>query len=242
MSKSALLPVALALLVAAAPAAQAAERDPHRGQATRVVLELVEEGWVASDTARAMVAIDTAVRPENVARAPADIQAAIDGLADADWRVTSFMRRRDETGLPRWRVLAEARLDAAAVSRLNDRAEDASEPGFRVSVIGLDYSPTLDEREAALADLRTAIRTRAEAERIRLARELGTLDWRIGRVDTTAERFVADRPMMMTTAETSRAVAAAPKSGGNDPAAPGLPVAERLMLSAKVLLVGTPQD
>src|SRR3546814_302551 len=77
----------------------------------RIVLELATEGWVKTQTAEVIVAVNATISQEQAAGVRADILKTLQTLAPkADWRITTFNRNADRSGLDRWYVQAQARI------------------------------------------------------------------------------------------------------------------------------------
>ncbi len=82
---------------------------------------------------------------------------AVNNLAKADWRLTSFNRSEDQTGLERWSATFEARLPETDLNGLAETAKKISKAGMQLTIADIDFSPTLEEMETARAGLRTQV-------------------------------------------------------------------------------------
>lgn len=222
--------LALAAWIAPARAEDAPPRDDE------VVLQLATEGWVETETARVDVAIDAALDASDLAAARDQVMDMLKRLApDGTWRVLRFDRRRDPAGLERWRVEASARLPEAALTGLYDRAKAASAPGRQVRVQAIQFRPTLAEREAVLAELRAEIYRLARGELEALKAAYPERAFRISEIGFQADGGVPP-PRLARTAARPEVMAMAQADAA--PAGAGAPmaVAEKLRLSATVVL------
>lgn len=229
-----LLAIALpvALMVAAMPItpalAQASDYPPVMDDIT---LSLAQEGWVETNTARVVIRLEAAGEGADAAAMRNDFQAVLAQLdADADWRFLSYDRRRDDTGLERWTARAEARLPETGLDGLSDEADEASRPGLAVRVETTDFSPTLADREAAIATLRQDIYERAVDELAQLDATFPDRQFRLAGIDF---EFGDHRPAMM---ERAAQPMQAMDSGGGQPDSPSVAVAERIEVRARVRL------
>jgi predicted secreted protein len=228
------VPLLLSVFLALAPAAAAADQLPLPPDS--VNLSLSAEGWVEAAKARLVVAIDSA-RP---AAEAGELRSGVhDSLAklvpNADWHVTAFDRSRDQTGLERWHMEAEARVPETALDGLYDRAKAQSKPGEQVSVVSIDFTPELAELETVIAELRAKIYEKAKDEIARLAGLYPDRTYRMREISFGREGGPA--PVPMTMMKTARAAAPAAEAGA--PADSGyapLGVAEHVELNASVVL------
>lgn len=226
--------VLLALLTTGLAAVPAMAQQPVLPvqQRDEVVLNLAVEGWVETKTARVVAVADVAIAAENRNTVRDRMMAALKKLSpEADWRIGQFIRSTDPAGLERWRVSAEARLAEAALGGLDERAKQQSQPGLQLRIQAIQFTPTLEEREAALADLRDQIYEQAKAEADRLAKIWPERNFRVARIDIGGP---IERPMpRMAAQEFGGVAAAAPADAGGGEA---LSVAQKLTLQATVTL------
>jgi hypothetical protein len=195
-----------------------------------IVLELSAEEWVETETATVIVAVDLAITAGNFGAARAEVERDLRKISDkAKWRLTRFNKLRDEAGYERWRVFAEARLLGSVLSSLGPTISGASRPGRSFRVQAIDYTPTLAEREAALASLRARLYARAGGEIQSINKAFKGRGFRIGTIDFTSQAMIG-RPMM-DSARGARMMASQVKQ-----AAPATAVAEKLTVNARVIL------
>jgi len=175
--------VLLVFLLLAVPAPAPAQVPPPRPD-DEISLTLRAEGFVETGTARVSVAFDTALEGAGLAAMRDRLKEVLESLASgAEWRFTRFDRVVDPAGLERWRVEAEARLPETALAGLADKAQQASKPGIQARLAAIDFTPTLEERQAGYAKLRAQLYGEAEAELARLKSAIPDRPYRIKRVN-----------------------------------------------------------
>ena len=95
----------------------------------KVVLDLVVEDWVETQTATAIVSVDLAVTGGAFAEARAEAEATLrKAVSSVTWRFTRFNRLPDDAGYERWRVVAQSRLPSASLGALPGQMKRASGP------------------------------------------------------------------------------------------------------------------
>ena len=214
----------------------AAAEMPHRASMMQdqIVLNLTTEGWVKTDTARVSAYIELVQQDEGAAALKNRIDGSLQSLAkDVDWRITSSRQQLDQTGLNRWYVSAEARIPESAIAGLQDRAKDASSPGYKVTISNVDFTPSLAEFEKLRADLRAEVYQQALDEVARLNKVMPGGDYHVRKVDFVQlypmqTRDAAPRTLMM------KSNAAAESSGSQGGAE--LLVSVKQSVSAHVVL------
>jgi hypothetical protein len=225
-----LAPLIVLFIAAASPVWSAEDRALPPDQ---VVLDLVAEDWVETETARLMVQVTAAIAGDQVGELRGDIMKALEQLAPgAEWHITGFHRNRDRTGLERATAAAEARVKEADIGDVNEKARTLSRPGMQVAVRGIDFSPTLAEREAVAASLRAKIYTRVREEMQRLGRIHEGRSFRLRLVDFSGVAGLPEvRPML------ARKMAAdAGTTMQAQPVPAGVNVSQRVSLRARVIL------
>lgn len=202
-----------------------------------VSFNLAAEDWVTTKTARVMISVEAAVGDSNAGSMREDMMKAVNDLAKTDWRLVAFNRSLDQTGLERWSAMFESRLPENELSGLAERAKKAGKAGMQLSVAGIDFSPTLDEMEAARAGLRAKIYKEASEQLATLNATLPGRTYRISAIEFSGEAggpppmpFVARgmmKPMAMMANADGAASAPAERS-------------EKITLSAEVTLATAP--
>ncbi len=218
---------AISLCVFMSPAwANDQPKDP-----AQVVLQLLEEDWVETATARVVLQLKTLLTDDAGAEPVVDPKAMFAPVGDADWQMTRFQRGQTDTGFEQWVIVAEARVPQSALTGIYDRVKKATSRGRSMSVLEIDFSPSLAERQATAAKLRAALYNRASAEAAAIAKEFPDRGFKVYRVDFHNDD--QPRPVMM------RPQASAERSlddQAKQPARYGPAVAERLVLGATVVV------
>ncbi len=222
--------LAAALLVCAllglAPPRADAQTPPRHDE---IVLDRSAEEWVETETARVVIAVDLAINAGQFGQARAEIEGDLRAISPkGTWRLTSFDKLRDEAGYERWRVIAEARLPGSVLSSLGPTVKNAGRSGRAFAIQEIDYTPTLAEREAALAQLRARLYAEAGRELAAINKAFPDRGFRIGTIDFS-NPAMPGRPMM-DSARATRVMAAQAKG------APSSAVAEKLTVEARVIL------
>jgi hypothetical protein len=150
--------LAAAALSLIAPLAAAQNSGPiiaYPPQNDTVSLSLALEDWVETQSARTELAIDASLPGSDAGKVRNNMLEAVKSLAQGvEWRFTTFDRSQDASGLEHWHAVMEARLPEAKLGGLSDRAKQASKPGLQINVQDVDFTPTLEETQAARFKLR----------------------------------------------------------------------------------------
>ena len=80
----------------------------------RVVFDVSAEDWVTTKTAHVSVTVEAAVNASTAGTMREDMIKMVNNLAKADWRLTSFDRSQDQTGMERWSVIFETRASSSS--------------------------------------------------------------------------------------------------------------------------------
>jgi len=204
----------------------------------QVIINLTTEGWVKTDTARVSVFVDLVQQEDSADALKTKINASLDALAKGvDWRITSSSQRLDQTGLNRWYVTAEARIQEKNIAGLQDRAKDASNPGYKVGISNVDFTPSLAEFETLRSELRADVYALAVAEAARLNTVMPGQDYHVRTVN-----FVQQRPVMhMENARAQTMMVKSAADSGGAGASAQLLVSVKQTVSAHVVLGRTEQ-
>jgi hypothetical protein len=220
----------LAVAVTAHAPAFADDRD--RPEPAQIVLNLVQEAWVETDTARVVLQLKTLLTGDDAAEPVVDPKELFAPIAAADWQMTRFQRGQTDTGFEQWVILAEARVPQTALTGIYDRVKDASSRGRAFSVAGIDFTASLAERQATAAALRAVLYARAAAEAEAVTEIFPDRGFQVHRINFAGQG--SPQPVMMRAqaAEDRRfAVKASAGGGGGGPS-----VAERLVMQATVVI------
>ena len=228
-----ILPAILAAIISAAPAL--ADDHPLLPPDT-VQLSLSAEGWVEAGAARVRIAVDSALAGGEIGDLRAKLKDTLAKLVpNADWHITALDRSRDQAGLERWHLEAEARAPETALDGLYDRAKSASKPGEQVTVSDIDFTPSMAEREAVMADLRAKIYAAAKGELAKLASVYPDRNYRLRVLDFGPQ---GPMPMMKLARPPAPGMMASAVESASSPSPIG--VAEHVELSANIVLAAEP--
>ncbi len=123
-----------------------------------IAVNLSTEGWVQAKAARVMVSVNAAVVGEKASTTRDSMLKAVSDLASkTEWRLTSFNRGQDPTGLEQWSAIFEARLPESDLGGIHQKAKAASKAGMQLAILNIDFSPTLAEVETVRADIRKTL-------------------------------------------------------------------------------------
>ena len=163
-----------------------------------VSFELSAEDWVTTKTAHVTLGVEAAVKASDEGDLRADMLKAVNSAAKADWKETGFNRSQDQTGMERWSVMFDARLEEDELNGLADKLKKESKAGMQVSIANVDFSPTLEEMESARAALRAHILKEANEQLAALNTALPERGYRISEVTFSGGPVVMPRMMHKT--------------------------------------------
>ncbi|MGE3624156.1 MAG: hypothetical protein AB7H77_09855 [Bdellovibrionales bacterium] len=229
-----------AVLLAGGAGAQEPAHPGGKRPDDRVIFDISAEDWITSGTARVAVAVEAAVTSGTAGTMRADMLKAVNELAQAEWRLTSFDRSQDQTGMERWSAGLEARLPETRLSGLGDTVKKLSKAGMQLSIAAIDFSPTLQETEAARSALRVQIYKIANDQLTALGAALPGRTYRIAEIDFTGEDEALPMPRVIKGHSAVAMMAPSPvaaEAGGP------LPIgrAEKIVLTARVVLAAQPE-
>jgi len=232
---------AIMLVLMASLPARAASEDKTIRNDDQIVLTLAAEEFITADKPLVTINIDAAFQDAEQGRIRSDVLAALKKLdSKADWKITNLNRRTDRSGLVQWSVFAQARLDQNSLSGLEDRAKKQSRGGFTLRLGNVDWTPTMEEREAGLRVLRTKLYKQAIAERDLLNDVFGTAKFRVGLIDFVGTGpLVQSRPKTYAEPAMMRAEVASDASFARQNS---LQVEQKLQLKATVVIVAAQTD
>lgn len=224
----------LALLISALMFSFTAKADHMDRPDDRLVFDLSAEDWVMTKTARVTVNVEAAVSGNTAGTMRADMLKAVNELVKGDWRLTSFTRSEDQTGLERWSASFESRVPENQLNGLNENAKKLSKAGMQLSVVNVDFSPTLDEMEAARAALRTQIYKQVSEQLAATNNAMPGRNYRVALVSFTGDDGMPQpRFMKARAAEMTMMANAAPAS-------PPMERSEKITLTARVIFATAP--
>lgn len=223
----------LALLLCSAPAF-AEETKPEDS----VAINLSSEAWVTTQTARVTVAVEAAVNSGTAGTARSEMAKAVESISKAEWRLISFNRGQDQTGMERWSARFEARLPENQLSGLGETAKKQSKAGMQLSVVAIDFSPTLAEIEETNSKLRTQLYKDAVEQLGELNSAIPGRNYRIATINFSGNDS-APRPMHMPRSFKA-ATMDSMESAIAGAASPSMERSEKLTMTAQVVFAATP--
>lgn len=229
---------ASALLLTALTCTNAGAAEPRPDD--RVTLSLAAESWVNTKTANVTVSVEAAMSGAQAGAMRGSMLKAVTDLAKGDWRLTGMNRSQDQTGMERWSALFEARLPEADLNGLSDKAKKASKPGMQLTVQTIDFTPTLEEMQAAQSQLRTQIYKMAAEQLASLNSTLAGRSYRISAIEFQSEAMPV--PRMAMHAKNARLMTMAMGASVEADAAASAPMekAEKLTLIAQIVFAAEP--
>ncbi len=245
--KRALMLAVIGLMLTGTPvrAQEAREAKPD----DRVIFDLSAEDWVTTKTAHVAVEVEAAVNSANAPTARADMLKAVNDVAKGDWRLTSFTRTQDQTGLDRWSATFEARLPETSLGDLTDQVKKQSKPGMQLTIGNIDFSPTLDEMESARNLLRAQIYKQAGDQLMALNSSLPGRNYRISIINFTGGEDepapmpqVYHGPIRAMASAMAAATAIPESSNSNGIVAPPVERAQKIMMKARIVLAAMPTE
>ncbi len=220
----------LATLLLVAPHAVYAEESKMDD---RVIFDVAAEDWVNTKTARVVIGVEAAVTGNTAGTMRADMTKSVNDLVKAEWRLTSFNRNQDQTGMERWSANFEARIPENSLSGINEKAKQLSKAGMQLAVNEMDFSPTLEETQAVYSSLRTQIYKNANEQLTALNGAIAGRNYRIASINFTGDNGMP-MPQMMQKRATLMAM-----DGAVAASAP-MERSEKVTLVARIVLSAAP--
>jgi hypothetical protein len=208
-----------------------------------ISLDLSAEDWVVTKTAHVTLDVEAAVNASGAGPIRADMTKAVNDAAKADWRLTSFNRAQDQTGMERWSVVFDARLPEAALNGLTESVKKASKAGMQIRVGSIDFIPSREEMEAARAVLRGRIFKDAADQLAALNTALPGRNYRISQITFETDIAVPVRMFRGKSMTDNVALNAIPMGAvASSVAIPeqAQDVSQKLVLNAHVVLAALP--
>jgi hypothetical protein len=201
-----------------------------------VAFDIKGEDWVTTKTAHVVLDVEASVSAATAGTMRADMIKSVNDAAKGDWRLVSFSRNQDQTGMERWSVDFEARLPENELGGLSDAAKKASKAGMQISVAAMDFSPTLDETETTKAALRTRLFKQAADQLATLNSTLPGRTYRISQITFDTEAEPVSPPTLMHRAMVPGVMAMTAQAPAQDP----IERSEKIILTAHVTFSALP--
>jgi hypothetical protein len=209
----------------------------------RVIFDVSAEDWVATKTARVTASVEAAVTGNTAGTMRASMTKAVNDLIKSDWRLTSFNRSQDQTGMERWSATFESRVVEDELNGINENAKKLSKAGMQLSVSNIDFTPTMEETQAALGQLRAKIYKIANEQLAALNTALPGRTYRIALINFTNSGDNSMPPMPLVKRGFGRGgsqMEMAVASAASAPSEPPMERSEKVTLTAQVVLAVTP--
>jgi len=233
-TRACLSTLAFVLLLAMAPfAAHAEEVKPD----DTVTFDLSTESWVTTKSALVNINVAAAVSSANAGTTRAAMIKAVNDIVKADWRLTSFNRMQDSTGMERWSATYESRIAENELNGLAEKAKGVSKTGLQLMIGQIDFSPTLEETQTTLSQLRTQIYKQTNDQLAALNTAMTGRTYRIAAID-----FNNGHDMRMAKDKVS--VMMSPASDASSFVAESQPMerAKKLVVTAHITMAADPKS
>jgi hypothetical protein len=207
----------------------------------RVMFDLSAEDWVTTKTARVIANVEAAVQGNTAGTIRAAMAKALDDLLKIEWRLIAFNRNQDQTGMERWSATFEARVPETMLAGINENAKKVSKPGMQVSVNNIDFSPTLEEMQAAIVGVRAKIYKMANEQLAALNAAMPGRTYRIALINFTPEAEDNVAPAMpMVLRGMARAKTMMAESAPDAMPMPPMEKSEKITQTARIVMAVTP--
>jgi len=201
----------------------------------RVVFNLAAEDWVTTKTAHVTLGIEASVSSNNAGSMRADLTKAVNDVAKADWRLTSFERKPDQTGLEHWSVVFDARLPENQLNGLVEEAKKISKAGMQMSIQNIDFTPTLEEKQVVLSAIRTQLYKNTNEQLALLNNAIPGRNFRIAAID-----FTGDEPRALPAGIPRFATNSMALSASDASSSASVERSEKVIMIAHVVLATSP--
>ncbi len=129
----------------------------HRTGLNTVMVNMSEEQWVKTDTAKLTVSINATLNNKNLASFRAMLLKDLNTIANGSWHMTEFNRSQDSSGLAKLFAKASIRLKQNALTNVYQKARAISKAGLQYRISNIDFTPSFSEMNAARSQLRESI-------------------------------------------------------------------------------------
>ena len=197
----------------------------------KVTYEVSAEEWAKTSTVMVNVGVDAVFNEDKLEQVRADILKKLNQLTpNAQWHVTNFARNQDQSGLERLQMQAQARVNNTALGNLRQQAKSLSKPGETITILNIDYSPSLAEIEATRMELHKQIYNQAKKELVELNQMYPNQKYYLHNIEFLSQpRLPEPQPMMrMSLMATNAKSDAMP-----------MPVSDKVIVAARVTLAST---
>lgn len=197
----------------------------------KVTYQLSAEEWAKTSTVMVNVGVDAVFNEDKLEQVRADILKKLNQLAsNAQWHITTFARNPDQSGLERLQMQAQARINNNALGNLRQQAKSLSKPGETISILSIDYSPSLAEIEATRMELHKQIYDQAKTELAKLNQMYPNQKYYLHYIKFLSQSQLPEpQPVMRMNLIAANAKAEAAS----------MPVSDKVIVTARVTLAST---
>lgn len=209
-----------------------------------IELNLQKEQWLKTSVPLVTIKANvTLSQNENLIQTRENLLQKLNALnSDTSWDITVFDSSQSDSGLEEIRLQAQARVSEKNLNTLRQKIKNVTQPGLKMQVLSIDFTPSLAESEKVLADLRSAIykETLLEIDR------LNTLYGQKFKVKNITFNPVSPFPAMMAmnamSMRSNNADQIKAKIDADTSSPTMLAVSSKVELNAKVQLVSETKD
>lgn len=149
-----------------------------------VTLELNAEQWVVTQSALVTVGVNASVTGGGLDKTQNTIMTKLNQFSNKGvWRIVSFNRSLNQSGLEQIQIAAQARLPSSDLAGLRDKVKAISKPGETYTLDNVEFVPSEIELRDANTNLRAVIYQQAKNELATLAKFYPDQRYYIHRID-----------------------------------------------------------
>lgn len=156
---------------------------PYRMPTNRIIYRVSAEKWVKTDDARVVVGVTAAVKDSDIAKMRSGLMVKLNKISQADWHITRFDRRVDQSGLESVNITATTRIKEDKLVDLRSKAKKVSQPGETYRINNIDFSPSMAAQQKVKDALRAEIYQKVNDELARLKKAYPAQDFTVFRVN-----------------------------------------------------------
>jgi len=198
----------------------------------RVIYNVQVEQWASTDTAKVIVRVNATLNADQLAKAHDNIMTNLKKIADqTEWHITSYNRRKSQSGLEQLNVIAQARLAKNQLPPLRRKAKAVSKSGETYRIQDIRFTPSLAEIEKVRNALREKVYNQVKGEIAALNRVYPEQHYYLHNVN-----FLGPQVMPQQKFRTAAMMSAADVGSAS-----GLQVSQKIVVQAKVVVASMPE-
>lgn len=132
----------------------AADPTPPPLVLDKILFQISSKQWVHTQTAVLNVNIHATLNNADLIKARAELMSSLDKMAKGDWQLLEFERSQDNSGLEKFSVQAQARVDQSALNSVYQKAKSLSTPGTKYDIANIEFKPSVEEIQSSKAKIR----------------------------------------------------------------------------------------